>query len=301
MISPKQTTGFLQREWIPLLIYAATFVTFLPILHWLTGRTLAEEQLRHAFIVLGMAGVFLVVDQRISLRLNWDFGGSAVGLLAAAYAGAVLTWITGWAFIAFPSLILALASFLLYLLGRSMVRVVGAFLGAFGAYTALAIFLPALDWPLRGVAAQGSGWFLSLLGKEIDLRLLSNEEGPQLLLFANDQPFLVAPECNGFGVLTASLLLSLLLVIYRPLPLFDKALLVLTAGVCGILFNFVRIIIIVVLAPVVGLDNYHLMHEIVGTITYYSCLIFIWWLIQGFRLPTKTGADANPAAAPTSP
>lgn len=295
-MSPNKISAFLQREWIPLLIYAATFLTFLPILHWLTGRTLAEEQLRHAFIVLGMAGVFLVVDQRISLRLNWDFGPPAIGLLAAAYAGAVLTWITGWAFVAFPSLILALASFLLYLLGRCMARVVGAFLGAFGAYTALAIFLPALDWPLRGIAAQGSGWFLGLLGKEIDLRLLSNEEGPQLLLFANDHPFLVAPECNGFGVLTASLLLSMLLVLYRPLPFFDKLLLVFTAGICGILFNFIRIIIIVVLAPIVGLDNYHLMHEIVGTITYYTCLVFIWWLIQGFRLPT----DAKPASVPTT-
>ncbi|MCD8483709.1 MAG: exosortase/archaeosortase family protein [Verrucomicrobia bacterium] len=100
-----------------------------------------------------------------------------------------------------------------------------------------------------------------------------------LLLIVNDKPFHVAPECNGFGVMTSSILLTLLLIIHRQIGLLDKGLLLVGALTLAFAANILRIIIIVLLAPLVGTENYMLMHEIVGSITYYGCLIVIWLLI----------------------
>ena len=78
-------------------------------------------------------------------------------------------------------------------------------------------------------------------------------------------------------------LLSVLLAIYRKLGPIDAALNLLSGIALGFIFNTLRILIIVLLAPSM-MDHYHLMHEIVGTITYWGCLALTWVLLNG---PTK--------------
>ncbi|MDV7401400.1 archaeosortase/exosortase family protein, partial [Arthrospira platensis SPKY1] len=119
-----------------------------------------------------------------------------------------------------------------------------AWFTAFGAFVVLALLLPALDWPLRGLAGAWGAWALGLLGQQHELQLISHEGVPMLLLIVNNQPFHVAPECNGFGVMTSSLLLALLLSIQRVLPVLDKALTLIGALVLAFAANILRIIII---------------------------------------------------------
>lgn len=297
-----KTIAFIRREALPLSLYALAVVVFLPVIAWLWRRTTTEEQLLHAFVVLLFALAILIYDKRISLRAVCDFGRMSALLLIASLVLAVAATLSGASILVLPGFVFALASALVYVFGGAIARFTSALLGAFSLYVLMALLLPFLDWPMRTLAGQGSARFLGWLGKDVELALAADpREGPILLLFANEHPFHVAAECNGFGVLTAALLLTLLLVLFQKIPLLDKALLLGTAALCGLLFNYLRIIVIVFLAPVVGLDHYHVMHEIVGVITYYGCLVFLWWLISGFgRHPTDGGATAVSASPRTA-
>tara|TARA_B100001093_G_C26004096_1_gene666849 strand:+ start:97 stop:282 length:186 start_codon:yes stop_codon:yes gene_type:complete len=53
-----------------------------------------------------------------------------------------------------------------------------------------------------------------------------------------------------------------------------------TGAIVGFAFNILRIISIVMLAPLM-MSHYHFMHEVIGGITYWSCLLFVWWLFKG--------------------
>ena len=107
-----------------------------------------------------------------------------------------------------------------------------------------------------------------------------------LILLVNEQPFHVASECNGFGVILTSLLLSLLLAIHRGSSLSSTSLNLLSGAMIGFVFNIIRIVVIVLFAPLL-MEHYHLMHEIVGGITYWSSLVIIWILLKG---PTRSEA-----------
>ncbi len=298
-----KTLAFIRREAMPLALYALAAMVFLPVISWLWRRTTTEEQLLHAFVILVFALAALIYEKRISLRAVFDFGRGAGLLLVGSLLLAVSSALTGASILVLPGFVLALASALVYVFGSGIARFTAALLGAFSLYVLMALLLPFLDWPMRTLAAQGSARILGWLGQDAELALTaSREEGPMLLLFANDHPFHVAAECNGFGVLTASLLLTLLLVLFKKIALFDKALLLAAAVVCGIAFNYLRIIIIVYLAPVVGLDNYYVMHEIIGVITYYGSLLFLWWIISGFgREPGAAAPQPTVAPQPHAP
>ncbi len=292
---PNSVIERLRREAFPLSLFAVVAFTFLPVTSWLWDQTVTHEQLLHAFIILGLALVFLIYDNREDLKPQLKFGPGAGVLLASGLVLAVVAAISHITFLVLPGLILSIAAALLYVLGRRAARFITALLGAFSLYVFLALFMPLLDWPMRTLAARGSAWLLAALGKNAELALAKgSDEGPMLLLLTGNQPFHVAAECNGFGVLAASLLLTLLLVLFKKIAFVDKLLLLVSAAICAFLFNYIRIILIVFLAPVVGGDHYFLMHEIVGVLAYYGCLLLIWWVISGFQGQTveKTGIAA---------
>lgn len=266
---------------MPVLLLFSTLAVYGSLLHMLFVQTVAHEQLLHAFFVLALAGGLVFYESRVPLKPKWQLTNTVIGLLSANYILLILGWLTGWTLLLVPGLCCALAALAVYVLGDERIRMVVAWFSAFGAFVVLALLLPALDWPLRGLAGAWGAWALGLLGQQHELRLIAHDGVPMLLLLVNEMPFHVAPECNGFGVMTSSLLLSLLLVIQRVLPWVDKALTLVGALFLAFAANILRIIVIVLLAPLVGADNYMLMHEIVGGITYYGCLILIWLYAPG--------------------
>ncbi|KAF0092912.1 MAG: Exosortase EpsH-like protein [Puniceicoccaceae bacterium 5H] len=286
--------------WPALAAYGFSALAYGPAAWWLMQRTTAHNQLLHAFFVLVLAGFLLITEKRSRWRPALMFDRLAQLSLTIALGFLALGMILSNGLLLFPGLVALAGSLMRFIFGNKSRQIGRGLLAAFAVFATLALLMPLFDWPLRALAGQSSGWLLGLIGKDTTLQLAQQGGTPMLILSVDGFPFHVAPECNGFGVITASLLLSTLLVISLRLRWLDRFLLVALSGVAGFVFNFLRIFIIVLLAPAVGMDNYHVMHETVGVITYYGCLVLLWWFIRGYQKPPQppkpelqAGYDAN--------
>jgi exosortase/archaeosortase family protein len=87
----------------------------------------------------------------------------------------------------------------------------------------------------------------------------------------------VAAECNGFGLLTSSVLVAAVLGFLYRLDGLGKAGLLLLAVPMAILFNTLRIVGICLAATHVALP-YDLVHEGIGAVFYAAALGLLWLL-----------------------
>ncbi|MGJ8651462.1 MAG: archaeosortase/exosortase family protein [Opitutaceae bacterium] len=286
-----KTTDF----WFHCVLYACLGASLMPITLWVAHNTESQSRLFNALIILLFACVMLIrfghVEiikplqlNRTALRYLWGaYGLLLLSILAQFFAplqeGLLATVIS---LLAIPAYCFALGSFILFVFGEGTKRVTKTATITLCAFLLLSIFMEPLDWPLRTLAGKWSGAALATIGQtvEIGLQKLTESGAPNLILLVNGHPFNVAAECNGFGVILTSLLLALLLAIYRRLSIFDTALNLIAGIILGFIFNTLRIVIIVLLAPSL-MSHYHLMHEIVGFITYWGCLILVWRLLNG--------------------
>jgi exosortase/archaeosortase family protein len=286
-LKKKNTAEF----WIQLGVFVLFGLTFWPVTQWLTTSAQEQSRLFHALVVLGLATVMLVryggVEIRETLSLNAAARRALVVsfiLLLAQFIGARVApanWQWLLSLLVIPAYCCGLAAFVRFVFGEGTRRITRTTAGTFCAFLLLSIFMQPLDWPLRGLAGRWSAAALEFIGKSVELGLVGAEGGPpKLILWVEEHPFHVASECNGFGVILTSLLIGLLLALYRRLGAFDTALNIVAGLIIGFVFNTLRIVIIVLLAPYM-MNQYHLMHEIVGTITYWGCLVLIWVLLNG--------------------
>ena len=184
-----------------------------------------------------------------------------------------------------------LYSLIHFIVGYKHRGYVNGFVIAFATFTFFAMALPIFDVPLRIIAGQASWQILELTGQTTNL-FWALPENPHLILKVNGMPFHVAPECNGFGVITTSALVSLMLSFYKGFR-WDNTLITLAGCIAiGVLFNGLRIWGIVLLAPTY-MDHYDLMHEIVGTISFMTAIgtviIFIRWMGKPLRESATEG------------
>ncbi len=267
--------------WLGVVLFGLTALAFLPVTRWLFTTTVENEQLLHSLLVLVFAGAALIQEHRLKLSPTLQMTRLTFGLLAGSFVLVGLIYVTDIVILVMPAYALALASAAIFVFGNKVSRFVLACMGAFIAYTGLALTLPFFDWPLRGLAGKYSAMGLNLLGGDVQLALAQQAGVPKLLMFHGGETFHVAAECNGFGLITASLLLATLLVLYKKIPLLDKLILIILSVFSGLAFNALRIVVIVLLAPSVG-DHYYVMHEAVGLVCFYGGLLFLWWLITGY-------------------
>lgn len=280
-MKPEQQRAF--DRYIPYIVYAVTGLTFLPVINWILAQTIAHEQLLHAFLVFLLTGGLLVFERRIGLKPVCRFSDTALNLLVASYVILGLAIVTRQNLAVLAALSLSLASFMVFFLGDGRKRLVFSSVAAFAVFTGFAVMLPVMDWPLRSIAGQAAAHGLGLFGHEVQLGLVKASEAPMLLLVHRGKPFDVAAECNGFGMLTSSLLMATIIVLYRRLTLARRLGLFAAAVILGVAFNAIRIIIIVLLAPYVAEDRYMLMHEIVGITVTYGGLALIYFLLMPRR------------------
>lgn len=301
----KDTTSV---DWpIMLATYLGAMLIFYPLVRWLFRMTETSEQLLHALIVLAAAGFFLLMEKRRNLRLVLEHDQRSVLLLLGSFVLVAISMLLpvkptpGTVFSQAALLLvgfgLTLASLVRFTLGPQASRASRGFLVAFTVFMLLALALPVLDWPLRTLAGRWSMNLLGWLGHGAQLKLVNlSMDGalarPELVLSVAGRPFVVAAECNGFGLLSASLLLTTLLAVYRKLRAFDFFLVIILAVVTSFIANSLRILVIVLLAPRV--DNYLLMHEVVGLIFFYGALGFLWWFVYGFGVRPKQTAPPKP-------
>jgi exosortase/archaeosortase family protein len=269
-----------------------------PITMWVASSANDQSRILHALIVLTFASVLLVRYSRIKIIDPFTLNASSRKTLIAAYGLLLVSFLAQQLFhffpktaqpdlvfvlslLSIPAYSCALAAGTLFVFGEGTRRLTRTVAGTLCAFLLLSLFMQPLDWPLRTLAGKWSGLALSMIGKDVELGMNSSaSEMPQLILLVNQQPFHVASECNGFGVILTSLLIAFLLAIYRKLGPIDFVLNVIAGIILGFIFNTLRIIVIVLLAPSI-MEHYHLMHEIVGTITYWSCLMLTWILMNG--------------------
>ena len=264
-----------------LLIYA-------PLLVWMERVAVNRAQLGTGALLVVFTLVISVWD-----RLDWkktkpNIHPDGVAYLALAF---FCLWLAArWRFLQFPlvliSFSLTLTGFLIFIFGPLSARWFLPAMGGLLAFGLLAALFPALDWPLRAVAAQGSAQVLLYLGVKVELHLYSVQP-PELVLFLHDRAFQVATECNGFGLLTSSVILAFILALQPALHWTRRVAVLSLAVPLALLCNALRIVSIALTAAHTDLP-YKLIHEGLGTIFILAGLFLVW----------RIGARPIPACRP---
>ncbi len=261
-----------------------TAVVFWPAARWLATHAFAREQLKQSFLVVLIAGAWIAWMKRGNLRLNLRLSNVSLSLLFASYALAAGAIFLKAPVLMLAGLVAATGGYVNYAFGGEAFRRTVPFLVVFAALILCVLFFPILDWPLRKMAGIESARLLKSFGLASQL-LVDLRPPVQLQLIAGGQTFLVATECNGFGLITSSLLLGLILLLYRRAAWWWFALVLPLCIAVAFVFNFLRITAIVVLAPNFP-NHYMVLHETAGLVALYSGL-WVVWLLTGGQPPVQ--------------
>ena len=301
-------THFLKRRkesafWIEAFLYATLFITFGPFVQWLLHTHQDQSRILNALIILVVAILFLIRFNRLEVKEPLVFDREARNSLTLGFLALALSFVIRFApvtpILQNLSIIItttiafcvAIHSLIIYLFSNGIRRISITACGTFSVFIIISSLMDTLDWPLRALAGKWSGYLLNSIGKTAELSVHSEPNSdPVLLLIVENNPFQVAAECNGFGVILSSLLLALMLGIYYKLKPLNLAVNITAALFLGFVFNIIRIFCIILLAPNM-MAYYDIMHETVGFITFWGCLIAVWVLLNG---PTREQAlEAN--------
>lgn len=268
-----------------LLLFLVTAALFRPATGWIAEQTMAHEQLRQSFFLLLFAAVILWIDHREKLALRLEITPQSIGLLAGAFLIMTAALFFQGAYLPLTALALALAAFVHLVFGDRGFKISLPWLTGFGAFLLFVFLFHGLDWPLRRLAGIQAGQILAAFGNQVQLGELTQPEG-MLLLKVNDRLYEVAGQCNGFGLISTSTILALLLVVSRPLRFWWKSAAIFLAFISGAIFNLLRILGIVGLAPFFP-NHYDILHETLGLLALFGGLAFLWWLLGNVEKETR--------------
>lgn len=274
--------------WLHGLLFALLGIALWPLTAWFAQTAEDHSRILHALAVLTLATVLLVRFGQTTVENTLELNRparralfAAYGLLVMSYIGRSLGAPPWFGLLVIPAYCCALAAGVRFVFGPGTLRLTRTVAITLGVFLLISLWMAPLDWPLRALAGQLSESVLSWFGQDAALGLYDPTEAPpMLILLVNEHPFHVASECNGFGVILTSLLIAVLLSVHRRLSLLAIARNLLLGLALGFAFNTLRIVCIVLLAPIL-MDHYDLMHEVVGGITYWACLIIVWLALKG--------------------
>lgn len=245
---------------------------YAPVLYWLLRSLAQSQQLRDAVVVLATALAYFVLEGKINVHGPRPTKLSAV-LLACAYvllitAGCIGIW---GAVAAFAGLSVALVSLGLACTNRDRYAYAAGL--SFFLLAMLSLFIKLFDMPLRILAGKSAAWGLSLFNKSVLLMGLRGET-PQVALMVDGRTYLVASECNGFGIMSACLLLSVVVsVLRRNATWRGRASIAAICVFLGFSANAVRIVCITLAAPLAGAEYYDAVHEFLGYLFFAAALL----------------------------
>lgn len=278
-------------------IAAVVVLVFAPLLVSLGRASLRIGQLTNGGLLVLVALLICLRDVLQSSRPQPQLNRTGGLLLAWGLICLGLTgWAKNWALpLALLSFCLCSAAVIAFLFGQVGVRHFLPAIGAFFVFGLLAGLVPTLDWPLRAIAGRQAANLLAILRQPVELAIVAGRPA-ELLLHVGDRNFIVATECNGFGLLTSALLVATILAFQQRLPWLSKVGLVALAVPVAIAGNFLRVVGIALIAPRVPVP-YGFVHEAVGVIFYLAGLAVIWWAAVGQapRLPKPNdGKETKP-------
>ena len=273
-LTPPATTG---GRWLAWGLVAVTGLLFWPVTRWIVAETVAREQIKQGMMLLVAAAALIIWKHRHDLHITAEIDNRALGLLAGAFACIGMAGVSGWSLLMLPGLTLGMAGSLQILLGASGYRFLKPLVAGVVMLIIIILIFPILDWPLRQLAGVEAARVLGSLGLAPQLVVANAAHNPQLMLKIGEHVFLVATECNGFGIITSGALLALLAGEISKRSRWLVAAVMLLALFTGFVINLLRILIITQLAPRMP-QHYHAMHEIVGTVMLWVGLGLIGWL-----------------------
>lgn len=259
-------------------LVAATAAVFWPVTRWLVAETTAREQIRQAAILLGAAAALVVWRHGSALRVRGDLCNRTLLLLGAAFGAVALAGLAKLPWLVLPAFALALAGCLQALFGAPGYRYFRPLVAGVAALFVIILAFPVLDWPLRQLAGVGSGLVLHHLGLAPNLTFAQGEAGdPQLILSVAGGHFLVATECNGFGLITSGALVAILAGGLTGRRWWTVAALVPAGAAIGFVFNVLRILVISTTARYFP-GHYNVLHEVAGTLALWAGLGLVGWI-----------------------
>jgi exosortase len=266
---------------------------YVPLLYWLGSVTLRTQQLLNGALLVVIALAMCVRDAVYDLRPAPQISNQGIGLVALALG---CLWVGArwhsWLLPLFVlSACLSFAGVVSFFFGRIGARQFLPALAAFFVFGVLAGLVPTLDWPLRAMAARYAGGLLMAMGSSVKIAL-ERGQPPQLLLYVKDRVFVVATECNGFGLLTSALIVATILAFQNRLRWVEKLSLWAVSIPIAIGFNFLRIVSICLVAPRTTLP-YGFVHETLGLVFYFAGLGLIW-KVGGRYKPSSRGRAETP-------
>lgn len=291
------TTEAQGRRWPGVLLALAVGglvgLLYLPLLHWLGRATLHTGQLTNGALLVCFALAICTRDAIAKLTLSpgindWGLGLLGLAVLCLWLAGRSASWLLPLVLLSFC---LSFSGIVSFVYGKPGARLFLPALGAFFVFGVLVGLVPRLDWPLRMIAARYAGNLLSALGASVKVALVSGHP-PELIVAVGERSYVVATECNGFGLLTSALLVATILMFQYRMPWLQKLALLGLAIPIAIGCNFLRIVSICLVGPRTALP-YGFVHEAVGVCFYFLGLGLIWKIANRHaRLPTVLNSTA---------
>lgn len=278
---PSPRSSRLQDVVLAVALLVLTGLVFWPAVQWLTTQTFAREQLKQSFFIVVLAGIWIAWEKRHLLRLSLQLSTVTLLWLSASYllAFAALGFKNQYFFLA--GLVAAVGGLVNYAFGQLAFKRTLPLLVVFALLIVCVLVFPVLDWPLRQMAGLEAGRLLKSIGLGAQLSVSTASNEVQLLLVVGKETFVVATECNGFGLITSALLLGLIRLLYQRTTWQWFVLLLPVCVLIAFVFNFLRITAIILLAPKFP-GSYHTMHETAGIVALYTGLGLVW-LVTGKR------------------
>ena len=263
------------------LAWICSCVAFAPAVVWLGKGVSQSGQLADALIILVCACVALAFEYGVKPRFPRISTESAIWLCSGYLCILCAGFFGAWAALA----ILAGLSASVVAAGLSMFdkkRWVYATGAAFFCFTLLSLVMGAFDLPLRAWAGMLATYILGAFN-DTAMLVASGGISPQIAIRVGGESYLVAAECNGFGIISASLVLALVVAVSRKnIALWRRFTIVVLCALFAYVMNSLRIVAIILLAPKAGAENYHFMHEFVGYLCFGLALFLIWRFAKDF-------------------
>jgi exosortase/archaeosortase family protein len=269
-------------------LFVLTGVVFWPAAQWLATQTFAREQLKQSFFIVVLAGGWIAWEKRRVLRLDLQLSNVTLIWLSVSYLLAFSALGAKNPLFFLAGLVVATGGLVNYVFGQLAFRRTLPLLSVFALLILCVLLFPILDWPLRQMAGLEAARLLQALGFAPQLGVSPDGSEVKLLLLVGQERFVVATECNGFGLITSSLLLGLIRLLHQRAAWPWFAVLLPLCVLTAFVFNFLRISAIILLAPKFP-GHYHTLHETAGIIALYSGLGLVWLITggSGNRRPVK--------------
>ncbi len=262
-----------------LVILAVTVIAYAPLVEGVIELSARTTQALNAFLLLGFAFTDALLTVRKTHRFYPFINPHGLLLFSLSCLALILASAAALWPLAILGLCLNLGALVSFSFGRRGVVPFYPALVGLGTAAAMLVFVPQWDEALRTVAAHGSAGLLSVLGIQADIVVRHDPLSIVMVAEKGAGVFDVATECNGFGIILSSVVLTVIVAARRRFRWLVTGGLAILALALGFVFNAARIAVIVMAVLQTDLD-YGLIHEGLGTAVYVLALAAVYAAIR---------------------